>query len=163
MPQIILLSILLCILSSYCIIKRHSFDECSFVFLIHTTRLQRNNMIKIFHLTFILLSISTFIGRVILSETHPAILKQKALKIAPHVIDSLLLLSGITLIFQGGWFSMEYGWIFAKILALVGYIGLGIIVMRNHGTTRWLAFAGAMACFVYIGVVAVTKDAFFFF
>lgn len=119
-------------------------------------------MIKIFHLTFILLSIFSFVGRVILSETHPAILKQKALKIAPHVIDTLLLLSGLTLIFQGGWLSMEYGWIVAKIVALLGYIGLGVVTMRNRGTVRWLAFVGAMACFVYIGIVAVTKNAFFF-
>jgi uncharacterized membrane protein SirB2 len=119
-------------------------------------------MIKIFHLTFILLSILSFVGRVILSETHPAILKQKALKIAPHIIDTLLLVSGITLVFQGGWLSTDYGWIIAKIVALLGYIGLGVIVMHNRGTTRWLAFAGAMACFVYIGIVAVTKNAFFF-
>jgi len=98
-----------------------------------------------------------------LSETHPVILKQKALKIAPHVIDTLLLLSGITLVFQGGWLSTEYGWIIAKIVALLGYIGLGVVVMRNRGTVRWLAFVGAMACFVYIGIVAVTKNAFFFF
>ena len=121
-----------------------------------------NHMIKIFHLTFILLSIFSFVGRVILSETHPAILKQKAFKIAPHVIDTLLLLSGITLVFQGGWLSSDYGWIIAKIVALMGYIGLGVVVMRNRGTTRWLAFVGAMACFVYIGMVAVTKNAFFF-
>ena len=119
-------------------------------------------MIKIFHLTFILLSISSFVGRVILAETHPAILKQKALKIAPHVIDSLLLLSGHTLIFQGGWLSTDYGWIIAKIIALIAYIGLGVIVMRNKGKTRWLAFVAAMTCFVYIGIVAVTKQAFFF-
>ena len=119
-------------------------------------------MIKIFHLTFILLSIFSFVGRVILSETHPAILKRKVFKIAPHVIDTLLLVSGITLVFQGGWLSTEYGWIIAKIVALMGYIGLGVVVMRNRGTTRWLAFVGAMACFVYIGIVAVTKNAFFF-
>ncbi len=119
-------------------------------------------MIKYFHLTFILLSVFSFVGRVILSETHPAILKQKALKIAPHVIDSLLLVSGITLVFQGGWLAADYGWIVAKIIALLGYIGLGVVVMRNHGTIRWVAFFGAMACFVYIGIVAVTKNAFFF-
>ena len=119
-------------------------------------------MIKIFHLTFILLSIFSFVGRVILSETYPVILKQKALKIAPHVIDTLLLVSGITLVFQGGWLSTEYGWIIAKIVGLLGYIGLGVVVMRNRGTVRWLAFVGAMACFVYIGIVAVTKNAFFF-
>ena len=127
------------------------------------TPLFKNKMIKIFHLTFILLSIFSFVGRVILSETHPAMLKQNAFKIAPHVIDTLLLISGITLVFQGGWLSTEYGWIIAKIVALLGYIGLGVVVMRNRGTVRWLAFVGAMACFVYIGIVAVTKNAFFFF
>jgi uncharacterized membrane protein SirB2 len=119
-------------------------------------------MIKIFHLTFVLLSIFSFVGRVILSETQPAILKQKPLKIAPHVIDTLLLVSGITLVFQGGWLSTEYGWIIAKVVALLGYIGLGVVVMHNRGTVRWSAFAGAMACFVYIGIVAVTKNPFFF-
>ncbi len=119
-------------------------------------------MIKLIHLTFVLLSIFSFVGRVILSETHPAILKQKIFKISPHVIDTLLLISGITLVFQGGWLSMEYGWIIAKIVALVGYICLGVIVMRNRGTVRWLAFAGAIICFIYIALVAVTKNALFF-
>lgn len=119
-------------------------------------------MIKIFHLTFILLSIFSFVGRVILSETHPAILKKKLFKIAPHIIDTALLLSGITLVFQGGWLSTEYGWIIAKIVALFGYIGLGVVVMHNRGAIRWLAFIGAMASFIYIGIVAVTKNALFF-
>ena len=119
-------------------------------------------MIKIFHLSFILLSLFSFVGRVVLSETHPALLKQKAFKIVPHVIDTLLLISGITLIFQGDWLSTDYGWIIAKLVALFGYIGLGVVVMRNRGAVRWLAFVGAMACFVYIGIAAVTKNAFFF-
>lgn len=119
-------------------------------------------MIKIIHLTFIILSISSFIGRIILSQTHPSILKQRALKIAPHVIDSLLLLSGITLVIQGGWLSSDFGWIIAKIIALIGYIILGVFVMRKRGPLRWIAFLGAMTCFIYIGIVAVTKNAFFF-
>jgi uncharacterized membrane protein SirB2 len=120
-------------------------------------------MIKDFHLTFVLLSIFSFVGRVILSETHPAILKQKALKIVPHVIDTLLLVSGIALVFQGAWLATDYGWIIAKLVALFGYIGLGVVVMRNRGTVRWLAFVGAMVCFVYIGITAVTKNPLFFF
>jgi uncharacterized membrane protein SirB2 len=119
-------------------------------------------MIKTLHLTFVLLSIFSFVGRVILSETRPAILKQKLFKIVPHIIDTVLLLSGITLVFIGDWLSGDYGWIIAKIIALFGYIGLGVVVMHNRGTTRWLAFIGAMACFVYIGIVAVTKNALFF-
>lgn len=65
-------------------------------------------MIKIFHLSFVLISIFSFVGRVILSETHPEIIKQKVLKIAPHVINTLLLVSGFILAIQGQWFSGEY-------------------------------------------------------
>jgi len=34
--------------------------------------------------------------------------------------------------------------------------------MKNQGTKKWLAFIAAMACIVYIGIVAVTKNALFF-
>lgn len=118
-------------------------------------------MIKIFHLSFAFITLFGFIGRVILSETHPRILKQKALKIAPHVIDTLLLVSGIMLIFQGHWLSGEYGWIIAKFAGLFGYIGFGVIAMRSQGKTKWLAFTGAIACFIYIGSVALTKQPWF--
>jgi len=119
-------------------------------------------MIKHLHLTFVLLSICSFVGRVILSEIRPGFLKMKALKIAPHVIDTVLLITGITLVFQGQWLAAEYGWIIGKIVALLGYIGFGVMTMHSQGTKRWLAFSGAMACFIYIGIVAVTKNAWFF-
>ena len=102
----------------------------------------------------------SFVGRIIISETHPALLKQKLLKIAPHIIDTALLLSGIFLFFQGHWLSQ--GWIMAKLLGLCGYIGFGVMAMRHRGTNRWLAFIGAMLCFAYIGIVAVTKNPWFF-
>lgn len=119
-------------------------------------------MIKIFHLTFILLSISSFVGRVYLAEKRPEMLEQKWIKIGPHVINSLLLLTGFALVFQGSWFSAEYGWIIAKLIALVAYVGLGIVAIKSQGELRWKAFAGALACFVYIAVVAATKNAFIF-
>jgi len=119
-------------------------------------------MIKYIHLTFVLLSILSFVSRVIVSETQPQILKQKLYKIAPHVIDSFLLVSGFALVSQGNWMSIEHGWIIAKLFALFVYIGLGVVVMRTHGSQRWLAFSAAMLCFVYIAIVAATKNACFF-
>jgi uncharacterized membrane protein SirB2 len=119
-------------------------------------------MLKTIHLAFVGLSLLSFIGRVILSEFKPEMLKQKVVNIGPHAINGILLLSGIALVFQGSWLSLEYGWIIGKLIGLLGYIGLGIMVLHNQGTTRWLAFAGALACFAYIGMVAVTKDAWFF-
>ncbi len=119
-------------------------------------------MIKFFHLIFILLSISSFVGRVYLAEKQPAMLEQKWIKIGPHIINSLLLLSGFALVFQGSWWSVEHGWIIAKLIALVAYVGLGIVAIKNQGDLRWKAFAGAMVCFIYIVIVAVTKNAFIF-
>ncbi|MFI3154996.1 MAG: SirB2 family protein [Methylococcaceae bacterium] len=120
-------------------------------------------MIKFFHLTFILLSISSFVGRVYLAEKRPEMLEQKWIKIGPHIINSLLLITGFTLVFQGSWLSGEYGWIVAKLIALLGYVGLGIVAIKSQGDLRWKAFAGAIACFIYIVIVAVSKNIFIFF
>lgn len=119
-------------------------------------------MIKYLHLTFITLAITGFIARAILSELNPDILRRKWLKIAPHIIDTLLLISGITLVFQGNWLAADYRWIVAKIVGLIGYIAFGIVFMRTRHKTRWLAFIGVLACFAYIAAVAVSKQAFFF-
>jgi uncharacterized membrane protein SirB2 len=119
-------------------------------------------MIKHLHLTFVLLSLLSFVGRVVLAQIRPAILQQKAMKIAPHVINTILLLSGMTLVFQGSWLSGEYAWIIAKIVVLFGYVGLGILTFRLEGQQRWQAFGGAMLCFIYIAMAAVTKHVFLF-
>jgi len=120
-------------------------------------------MIKSFHMIFILLSISSFVGRIYLAEKRPEMMELKWIKIGPHIINSLLLLTGFILVFQGSWLSGEYGWIVAKLIALLGYIGLGIVAIKSQGDLRWKAFAGAIACFIYIVAVAVSKNIFLFF
>ncbi len=120
-------------------------------------------MIKSFHMIFILLSISSFVGRIYLAEKRPEMMELKWIKIGPHIINSLLLLTGFILVFQGSWLSGEYDWIVAKLIALLGYIGLGIVAIKSQGDLRWKAFAGAIACFIYIVAVAVSKNIFLFF
>lgn len=117
-------------------------------------------MIKSIHMLFILLSVGSFITRIMLAEFKPDILRAKVLKIAPHVIDTILLLSGITLVFQGNWMAGEYGWIMTKLVMLIAYIGFGVMAMRSTGIKRWGAFVLALACFGYIISVAVTKHGF---
>lgn len=97
-----------------------------------------------------------------MSEFKPELLNRKWLKIAPHIIDTLLLISGITLVIQGNWLTANYAWIIAKITALFGYIGFGIIFMRSQNKVRWLAFAGVLICFAYITAVAVSKQVLIF-
>lgn len=113
------------------------------------------------HIIFVLLSFISFVSRVALSEFKPEILTAKFFKIGPHVIDTFLLVSGISLVVRGDWIeSGEYGWIISKFIVLLAYIGLGVFVMRSTGAKRWLAFAGALACYGYILSVAITKHGF---
>ncbi|MGR9086515.1 MAG: SirB2 family protein [Gammaproteobacteria bacterium] len=115
-------------------------------------------MIKIVHISLAVISFTGFISRAVLSEIRPRILACKAVKIAPHVIDTLLLISGILMIIQGHWLNGQHDWIIAKLAGLFAYIGFGAIALRRRGVIKWLAFAGAVACYAYIGSVAVTKQ-----
>ncbi|MCX7087203.1 MAG: SirB2 family protein [Methylococcales bacterium] len=117
-------------------------------------------MLKTLHVIFIFSSLASFVARVALSEFKPEVLQHKLSKIAPHVIDTLLLVSGVALILQGNWLSGEFGWIISKFLILLAYIGLGVVCMHNRGAKRWLAFSGALACFVTIFIIAITKHGF---
>ena len=117
-------------------------------------------MIKSIHLVFIIASFVSFSGRMALSAFKPEWLQNKILKIAPHIIDTILLLSGITLVIQGNWLEGEYGWILSKFVLLLGYIAFGVMAMRFKGIKRWIAFAAAIACYVFIFIIAITKHGF---
>lgn len=113
------------------------------------------------HILFVLCSLISFIGRVVLSEFKPDILAAKIFKIAPHVIDTFLLISGISLVIRGDWVANdEYGWIISKFIVLLAYIGLGVLTMRSAGAKRWLAFAAALVCYGYILSIAIAKNGF---
>jgi len=119
-------------------------------------------MIKHIHMLLVILSFAGLAARVILAEINPHAFKQKWIRMAPHVIDTLLLLSGIALVFIDSWFSVDYVWIIAKFIALLFYIGFGILAIRSQGKIRWFAFTAAVLCFLYIARVAVSKLPWFF-
>lgn len=119
-------------------------------------------MIKKLHIFFVLVSFGGFITRSILAEVRPESLQAKWLKISPHIIDTLLLASGVLLVIQGHWLSSEHGWIIAKISALLGYILFGVLTLRMQSSARWSAFVAAVLCYFYIVLVAITKNALFF-
>lgn len=112
---------------------------------------------KTLHLLFVVLSLASFLGRVALSQFRPEVLQLKWVNIAPHVISGLLLLTGVSLAFD---YPGDHGWIAAKLVALIGYVGLGIMTLKRTDITRWYAFGGALLLFAYIAKVAVTKSIF---
>lgn len=117
-------------------------------------------MLKLIHIIFIFSSFASFIGRVALLHIKPMLLQKKLFKIAPHIIDTLLLLTGILLVFQGNWLNGEYGWIISKFAILLLYIVLGVITMRSVGFKHWMAFIAAVTCFVFIFIIAISKQSF---
>lgn len=119
-------------------------------------------MIKLIHLSFVLFALVNFVGKFALLHLRSDLLTHPYLKVAHHVISGLLILSGIILVFQGGWLSIAYGWIIAKVLAVLMFVALGVFTMRSEGQNRWLGFAGTLLCFAYIMAVAITKNAFLF-
>lgn len=89
-------------------------------------------------------------------------LQQKWVRIVPHVADTLLLASAIGLVVWSHQYPGQQPWLSAKVLALLGYIVLGSIALKRGRTKeqRLAAFVAALALFLYIGMVAVTKRPF---
>jgi uncharacterized membrane protein SirB2 len=114
-------------------------------------------MLKFIHIALAFVSLLSFLSRVWLLNSNPQTLQRKIFKILPHIIDTLLLISGATLVLQNQWLSGQHVWLNAKLLTLLGYIGLGIVVMRKQAPIRWIAFAGALLCFCYVVAVAIVK------
>ncbi|KAF3982019.1 MAG: SirB2 family protein [Methylococcales symbiont of Hymedesmia sp. n. MRB-2018] len=44
-----------------------------------------------------------------ISVFKPELLQLKTFKVAPHIIGTILLISGITLVIQGNWLAGEFG------------------------------------------------------
>lgn len=105
------------------------------------------------------LSVTLFATRAVLSYTRPALLQARALKIAPHVIDTGLLAAAITLAVMAGLSPHNQPWLAAKIAALLAYIALGSIGLKKlHGSPlRAVVLAAAVAMPMYMIAVAKTK------
>jgi uncharacterized membrane protein SirB2 len=87
------------------------------------------------------------------------------LRILPHGIDTLLLASAIGLTLMLHQYPLTDAWLSAKLVALLAYIGLGLVALR-YGKTRGVratAWIGAMAVFLYIVSVALAHDPLGFF
>jgi uncharacterized membrane protein SirB2 len=116
-------------------------------------------MIRSLHVALAYVTVIGFVLRALLRFSQSPLLEQKWLRIAPHVIDTLLLLAGITLAVQLAISPLEQGWLAAKIVGLVIYIGFGVMTMRaTTASGRTIGFIGALAAVAYIFAVAYTKQ-----
>jgi uncharacterized membrane protein SirB2 len=121
--------------------------------------------LKALHVGSALASLVLFVTRGGWMIWAPERLQKRWVRVVPHAIDTLLLVSAIALVWQlGGLHALKQGWLDAKVLALLAYIVLGSIALKRGRTTRArvAAFFAALTIFGYIVSVAVTKSAFGF-
>jgi uncharacterized membrane protein SirB2 len=116
--------------------------------------------IRALHVACAILSIAGFAARGMLMLADSPWLKRRFVRIAPHVVDTMLLASAVWLAWFLGQVPFVHGWITAKLLALLAYIALGTIALRRGRTkgVRGAAFAGALAAAAYIVGVALARD-----
>ena len=107
-----------------------------------------------------LATVGGFILRGYWMMTQSPRLQLRVTRIAPHIIDTFFLLSGVALVSMLQLDVMSQPWLLAKFSGLIGYIILGTIAIRRGSTlqARVIAFVAALSLFAYIVGVAIAKS-----
>src|SRR5690606_537940 len=115
---------------------------------------------KQLHVACVVLSITGFGVRGGLMLAGSPLLRTPFVRIAPHVIDTVLLASAAWLAWFLGQYPFVHAWLTAKVLGLLAYIVLGTIALKRGRTPgqRAAAFLGALLAAGYVVSVAMTRD-----
>ncbi|PJX23104.1 regulator SirB [Advenella sp. S44] len=110
-------------------------------------------MVKHSHMTLAVLSLLFFILRAGWAISGSGLLTRPFVRIAPHVIDTLLVACGLYLVF----FIGMQPFVVAKLIGLVLYIVLGTMAIKRAPTARQRAVYAVLAVltFAYIMGAAI--------
>ncbi|ADD76811.1 putative membrane protein SirB2 [Pantoea sp. PA1] len=119
-------------------------------------------LIKNLHLLTVAVTILLFLLRFYWQRTGSAMLQRRWVRILPHVNDTLLLLSGASLVMITHFypFSPQGSWLTEKLLGVIIYIALGSVALSRRprsDRTRWIAFIVALIALVTIIKLALSK------
>lgn len=116
-------------------------------------------VLKQIHILCAAISIIGFIIRGVLRIADSPALQKKWIRILPHIVDTVLLLSAIGLMISIQQYPFVNGWLTAKLLGLLLYIFLGVVTLRmaKSKPAQIGVYLLAIATFIYIGTVAITK------
>ncbi|KLV01415.1 invasion protein [Photobacterium aquae] len=120
--------------------------------------------VKHLHLVAIALSVLLFVVRYGLMMANSSWSDKKFFKITPHVVDTVLLLSGVALMFiTGFWpFTPAGGWMTQKLSCVLAYIALGYFTLKvgSNKVFKTFAFFGALGWLMAAAKIAMTKMSF---
>lgn len=117
-------------------------------------------LLRLLHVGTVYVTFGLFLLRGIWMFMDSPRLRERWVRVLPHLNDTLLLTAAIALVWVGGLNLADNPWIVAKIAGLLAYIVLGSLALKRGRTkTRRLGwFLAALAVFGYIVAVAVTKQ-----
>jgi uncharacterized membrane protein SirB2 len=116
--------------------------------------------VKSVHVGAVAASYALFVVRGVWMVRDSPLLVRPWVKVVPHAVDTVLLASAIALAVMSRQYPLEAPWLTAKVIALILYIALGTIALKRGRTkrTRVAAWLFAQVVFLYIALVAVTRD-----
>ena len=116
-------------------------------------------LLKEFHVALAYVTVAGFVVRGLLSLADSPLRNRTWMRVAPHVIDTLLLAFGIGLAVSMSLSPFANSWLMAKIVGLVAYVGFGVMAMRARSRQlKIFGFIAAIACVGYIFAVAYSKQ-----
>jgi uncharacterized membrane protein SirB2 len=116
--------------------------------------------LKHLHVTCVVLSGLGFGLRGIWMLVDSPLARHRLARILPHVVDTLLLGSALTMAWMSGQYPFVNGWLTAKLFGLIAYILLGVMALRRGRSkairARYLVLA--LMAYAYIVSVALTRN-----
>lgn len=115
--------------------------------------------IKLVHQSAVVLSGLGFAARGIGSLRGAQWIRSRLARTLPHVVDTVLLVSALTLAGMLRLNPAHAPWLMAKIIGLLLYIGLGLVALRPAlpWRLRCAAWLAALAVLLWIASVAILK------
>ncbi len=117
-------------------------------------------VLKALHVGSVAVTLGLFVLRAGWMVFAPARLERRWVRVLPHCIDTVLLLSAVGLVLLLGQYPGIQPWLTAKVVALLVYIVLGTIGLKR-GPTKTIRIAACIAAllvFAYIVSVALSHN-----
>ena len=116
--------------------------------------------IKLIHVFCAYITGLGFLIRGIIAIIQHPLQHHRFIKIVPHIIDTVLLISGFIMVYSLAILPQEQPWLMAKLIALLLYIGFGLLMLRwgNSQKKRWIGLFAGLIMYLYIIGAAHSKS-----
>ena len=117
-------------------------------------------VLKHIHVTAVALSATGFFLRGLLMLRGSSLLQARWIRIAPHILDTVLLGSAIAMAVMSAQYPFVQPWLTAKFFGLIAYILCGTMALKRAKTlaARRVWYFAALAVVGWVVSVALTRN-----